>query len=71
MTASKCDSAMSQFCDFVNNDVKKYSVEFQNFVKATDRLDVFYFQNSCFKIEKAKELNFILKLIFIVSHGNL
>lgn len=40
MTASKFDCAMSRFCDFVNNDVKKSSVEFHNFGKATDRLDV-------------------------------
>ena len=31
---------------------------------------MFYFQNSCFKIEKAEELNFVLKLIFTGSHGN-
>ena len=65
MAASKCDSAMSQFCEFVNNDVKKNSVEFHNCDKATDRLDVFFFQNSCF----AKELNFILQLTFNASHG--
>ena len=40
MAASKFDCAMSRFCDFVNNDVKKSSVEFHNFGKATDRLDV-------------------------------
>ena len=57
MTASKSDNAISQFCDFINNYVKKNSGEFHNFDKATDRLDVFYFQSSCFKIEKAKELN--------------
>lgn len=59
MTASKFDCAMSRFCDFVNNDVKKSSVEFHNFGKATDRLDVLK--------KKAKELNFVLKLIFTVS----
>ena len=59
MTASKCDHAMNQLFGFVNN-VKKSSEEFYNFDKA---------KNSCFKIEKAKELNFVLKLIFTRSHG--
>ena len=59
MTASKCDRAMNQLFGFVNN-VKKSSEEFYNFDKA---------KNSCFKIEKAKELNFVLKLIFTRSHG--
>ena len=67
ITASKCDSV---FCEFVNTHVKKNSAEFHNFDKVTERLDVFYFQNSQFKIEKAKELNFVLKLIFTVSHEN-
>ena len=70
VTALKCDYAMSQFFDFVINDVKKSSVEFHNFGKSTDRLDVVCFQNSCFKIEKTNELNFVLKLIFTESHGN-
>ena len=59
MTASKCDRAMNQLFEFVNN-VKKNSAEFCNFDKA---------KNSCFKMEKAKELNFLLKLIFTRSHG--
>ena len=58
---------MSQFCDFVNNDVRK-NVGFHNFDKVTNRRDVFYFQNSCFKIEKAKKLIFIFRLIFTLSH---
>ena len=66
----RCDSAMSQFCDFVNNDVNKNSVEFHNLDKATDRHYLFYFQNLCIKIEKAKELNFVFKLIFTVNHEN-
>ena len=70
MTASKCDYAISQFFDVVNNDLKKSSVDFHNFRKVTDRFDVFYFQNLCFNIKKAKELHFVLKLIFTVSHGN-
>ena len=45
MTASKFDCAMSWFCGFVHNDVKKSSAEFHNFGKATDRLDV------CFEID--------------------
>ena len=59
---------MSQFCDFVNNDVRKNSVGFHNFDKVSNRRDVFYFQNSCFKIEKAKKLIFIFRLIFTLSH---
>ena len=43
---------------------------FSNCNVTTDRLDVFYFQNLFFKIEKAREFNFFLKLIFFVSHGN-
>ena len=72
MTASICDSAMSQFYDFVNNDVEYNSVKFHNFDKhkATDRHDFFYFQNVCFMVEKVKELNFVLKLNFTLSHGN-
>ena len=70
MIATKFDSAMFQFCDFLNNEVKKNSDEFHNFNKATDRLDVFYFRNSCFKIKKAKKLDFVLKLIFTLRHGN-
>ena len=44
-----------------NNDVKKNSEEFHNFDKATDRLDVVYFQSLCFEIGE---------LIFTVSHGS-
>ena len=70
MTDSKCESAISKFCDFVSNDVKKNSIEFHDFDEASYRLDVFYIQSSCFKIQKTKESNFVLKLIFTVSHGN-
>ena len=70
MIASKFDSAIFQFCDFLDNVVKKNSDEFHNFNKATDRLDVFYFRNSVLKSKKAKKLDFVSKLIFTVSHGN-
>ena len=45
MTASKSGVAMSQFCEFVNNDVKKNSVEFHDFDKASIDL-----MSSTFKI---------------------
>ena len=70
MIASKFDSAIFQFCDFLDNVVKKNNDEFHNFNKATDRLDVFYFRNSVLKSKKAKKLDFVSKLIFTVSHGN-
>ena len=38
MTDSKCESAISKFCDFVSNDVKKNSIEFHDFDKASYRL---------------------------------
>ena len=59
--------SLSEFQDFLRDDVKKYNDKFATFNKKEHRLDGFFF--SAVKVQNYKNLAFILKIVFTLSHG--
>ena len=67
VTATQSDAAQSQYATFLRNDAKINQVLCEEFVKGKDRFDVFYLKKM--KISKFKEMAFVFKIIFTLSHG--
>ena len=57
---------LSQFKDFLRDDMKKYNDKFATFNKNEHRLDKFFF--SAVKMPNYKNLAFILKIVLTLSH---
>ena len=67
LTLTSCDKCLSEFKDFLRDDVKKYKDKFAIFNKKEHRLDEFFF--SAVKVQNYKNLAFILKIVLTLSHG--
>ena len=63
LTSLQCDTVLSQFNNFVENEVKKLKTDSFKF----DRLDDFYFQHVC--VNNYKDLLFVLRVVLTLSHG--
>ena len=61
------DKLLVQFLEFVTHDVKLNNDKFKSFDRYKTKLDVFYFQT--IGLDKYKELNYVMKVIWILSHG--
>ena len=67
LTLTSCDKCLSEFKDFLRDDMKKYRDKFAIFNKKEHRLDEFFF--SAVKVQNYKNLAFILKIVLTLSHG--
>ena len=64
---TSCDKSLSEFTDFLRDDVKKYNDKFATFNKKEHRLDEFFF--SAAKVQNYKNLAFILNIVLTLSHS--
>ena len=62
-----CDKVLVQFVEFVTHDVNLNIDRFKSFDRYKTKLDVFYFQT--IGLDKYKELNYVMKVILTLSHG--
>ena len=62
-----CDTVADLFSTYLENEVKTHKQKFENFDPKNTRLDTFYFKD--LDIGKYKELSFVIRLIFTLSHG--
>ena len=56
------------FHNFFTEDLALHKEKFISYDRATQRLDDFYF-NSTVNVKKYPELSFVLKVVFVLSHG--
>ena len=68
ITAKYSDNVKKEFEEFIDNEVVLHKDKFLSFDKASQRLDVFYFQSSI-SITKYASFVFMLKFVCILSHG--
>ena len=68
ITAKYSDNVMKEFEEFIDNEVVLHKDKFLSFDKASQSLDVFYFQSSI-NITKYTSFAFMLKFVCILSHG--
>ena len=59
---------MKELEDFIDNEIVLHKDKFLSFDKASQRLDVFYFQSSI-NIAKYTSFASVLKFVCILSHG--
>ena len=64
-----CDKAESQYSDLLKEFVPKNQNLFEGFNRASTCLDHFYFNSEKIRLKIANELGKVLKLIFMLSHG--
>ena len=67
LTSLQCDTVLSQFNNFVENEVKELKTDSFKFDPKNDRLDDFYFQHAC--VNNYKDLSFVLRVVLTLSHG--
>ena len=67
LTSLHCDAVLSQFNNFVENEVKELKTDSFKFHPKNDRLDDFYFQHPF--VNNYKDLSFILRVVLTLSHG--
>ena len=67
LSPTKCDEFSNQFSKFLEQDLKKYHLEFEKFDQKCDQLDDFYFH--MIQIQQCESLSYILRLIFTLLHG--
>ena len=66
LSPTKCDDISNQFSKFLEQDLKKYHLQFEKFDQRCDGED-FYF--NVIQIQKYESLSFVLRLILTLSHG--
>lgn len=66
-STNEADKVTNEFARFLETDLKKLNLEFNQFDRKKQRLDDFYFH--LVKIQNFESLAFILKLILTLSHG--
>ena len=66
-TSLQCDTVLSQFNNFVENEVKELKTDSFKFDSKNDRLDDFYFQHAC--VNNYKDLSFVLRVVLTLIHG--
>ena len=62
-----CHKVTEQFLEFIDYDLKVNIVKFENFSANDTNLDNFYFR--FIRIEKYKELSFLVKIVLTLSDG--
>ena len=67
LLTAQCNKTTEQFLEFIDFDLKLNIVKFENFSANDTNLDDFYFR--FIRIEKYKELLFLLKIVLTLSHG--
>jgi len=67
MSPTDCDKVSAEFRKFLEDDLKKYQLEFKEFNPESKRLDGFFFHD--IGVHKYKSLSFVLRLILTMSHG--
>ena len=67
LTPTTCDKSLSEFKDFLRDNVKKYNDKFATFNKKEHRLDELVF--SAVKLQNYENLAFIVKIVLTLSHG--
>ena len=67
LSPTKRDDISNQFTKFLEQDLKKYHLEFEEFDQKCDQLDDFYFH--VIQIQQYESLSFVLRLILTLSHG--
>ena len=67
LSPTKCYDASNQFSKFLEQDLKRYHLEFEKFDQICDRLDDFY--PHVIQIQQYESLSFVLRLILTLSHG--
>ena len=67
LTLLQCDTVLSQFNNFLENEVKELKTDSFKFDPKNDRLDDFYFQHAC--VNNYKDLSFVLRVVLTLSHG--
>ena len=67
LSTNKCDNVPDDFVRFMEIELKKYNLEFQQFNQTKQRLDEFHFQ--VIQVQKFESLAFVLKLIFTLNHS--
>ena len=63
-----CHKVRESFRNFLTEDLVLHKEKFINYDRATQRLDDFYF-NSTVNVKKYPELSFVLKVVFVLGHG--
>ena len=63
-----CDKVMESFDKFLSSELVLHQEKFVNYKRKQQRLDDFYF-NSVMDMKKYPEFSFLLKLVFVLSHG--
>ena len=66
MSLQRCDQATSQYKRFINDQLKEYQAELNDYSQ-NDRLDKFYFD--VIGIKKYEEVSFVLKSLLTLSSG--
>ena len=63
-----CHKVRESFRNFLTEDLVLHKEKFISYDRATQRLDDFYF-NSTVNVKKYPELSFVLKIVIVLSHG--
>ena len=63
-----CDKVRESFHNVLTEDLVLHEEKFVSYDRATQRLDDFYF-NSTVNVKKYPELSFVLKVVFVLGHG--
>ena len=63
-----CDKVRESFHNVLTEDLVLHEEKFVSYDRATQRLDDFYF-NSTVNVKKYPELSFVLKIVIVLSHG--
>ena len=63
-----CDKVMESFDKFLSSELVLHQEKFVNYKREQQRLDDFYF-NSVTDMKKYPEFSLFLKLVFVLSHG--
>ena len=67
MSPTQCDTAVQEYDQFCDNELKKFRVIFEEFNENETRLDHFFFTKV--NANAYETLSFVIKLILTLSHG--
>ena len=67
MSPTDCHKVSAEFRKFLEDDLKKYQLEFKEFNPESKRLNGFFFHD--IGVHRYKSLSFVLRLILTMSHG--
>ena len=67
LSPTKCYDASNQFSKFLEQDLKRYHLEFEKFDQKCYQLGDCYF--NVIQIQRYESLSFVIRLILTLSHG--